>query len=117
METGAPPSASHFGYTAPSSQVRRSSLTALLDDGCYPPTVTLAGDMDAAGLELIESLTRQISTAAGSSLWHVDLSGVTFIDSAGLRMLILIRRAIPPDRDIVLVDPSPNVRQLLALSK
>ena len=80
------------------------------------PLVTLVGEMDLDGEPAARSLAERMRTQPEAE-WRIDLSGVTFVDSAGLRMLLVIRRALDEDGTIVIVDPSPPVRSLLRMSK
>jgi anti-anti-sigma factor len=54
------------------------------------PLVTVTGEVDIANSEeLREALLAQLGASAGGTL--VDLSGVSFIDSSGLRALVTAR--------------------------
>jgi anti-anti-sigma factor len=67
-----------------------------------PDAVAIVGELDSAsGPQLARVLD-------DPSLRVVDLSGVSFIDMAGLRVLLRNRR-------LVLCSPSPMVRRLLEL--
>jgi anti-sigma B factor antagonist len=57
--------------------------------------------------------------AAGSSRLVVDLSGVTFLDSAGLAMLVTaLKRTRQADGDVKLVWPtSENTQRILRLTR
>lgn len=68
----------------------------------------VSGEIDMATAPELEALTE-----AGSNGLALDLSGVRFIDSSGLRALLRIQEATSP---FVLLSPSPVVRKLLALT-
>lgn len=69
---------------------------------------SVSGEIDLATAPEVEALAR-----AGSNGLALDLSGVRFIDSSGLRALIRIQEETSP---LVLLSPSPVVRKLLALT-
>jgi anti-sigma B factor antagonist len=83
--------------------------------GCTVLTVTgdvdmeVADDLFAAGIAAIP--------ASGDSSLHVDLSGVTFMDSSGLAALIGIRNTAG-DRPaaLTLVAPPRQVRRILEMT-
>lgn len=59
------------------------------DDGA--PVVTLTGEIDQA---VVASLEETVwAAAAGAPRWTLDLGPVSYLDSAGLRMLLDIRNA------------------------
>ncbi len=78
--------------------------------------VTLSGEFDVFGSgadvqELLEECAR--------SACHVvlDMSQVSFIDSAGVALLVETHRELSAaDRRLVLLCPHPNVRRLLELT-
>ncbi|MEV0378728.1 STAS domain-containing protein [Nonomuraea sp. NPDC050643] len=63
----------------------------------------LAGGLDGAILD-------------GRSDIRLDLSGLTFIDVAGLRLIVTTAARLSPGRRLVLAPLSPMVRRLLALT-
>ncbi len=69
---------------------------------------SVSGEIDMATAPEIEALAD-----AGENGLALDLSGVRFIDSSGLRALLRIQEATSP---VVLLSPSPVVRKLLALT-
>jgi anti-anti-sigma factor len=68
------------------------------------------GELDLAAVSELEASTVDLD----GQLIEVDLGGVTFLDSAGLRALWNTGRSHPGVR---FVNPSPNVRRLLELTK
>ena len=57
------------------------------------PVVTLSGEADlSTAAELSEALARQVSS--GSQHLTVDITGLTFADSASVRTLVLAGRAM-----------------------
>jgi anti-sigma B factor antagonist len=87
------------------------SITVLVDgDG----VVVARGDVDLAGGPVLE---QAILMREGAGPVTIDLSGVDFIDSSGLRSLLAAsRRANEHGTDLVLRSPSPGVTRLLALT-
>lgn len=79
-----------------------------------PPVVRVAGELDAYSAPALEAtLTEQ---GADADL-RLDLSGVTFIDSTGIRAIVTTdNRLRENDHRLVVVDPSPSVLRLLQLT-
>jgi stage II sporulation protein AA (anti-sigma F factor antagonist) len=89
----------------------RISVTA----GETGPVVTLSGEADlSTAAELSEALTRQV--ASGPQHLTVDISGLSFADSASVRTLVGAGRAMK-DRGgtLELTNPQPAVTRLLSL--
>ena len=80
------------------------------------PVVSLSGEADlstAAGLS--EALTRQVSS--GSQHLTIDISGLSFADSALVRALVLASRAMRErGGTLELTDPQPAVARILSLT-
>jgi anti-anti-sigma factor len=76
--------------------------------------VTLEGDLD---LEAARRLERELDRIdLGETDVRVDLSGLSFIDSTGLSVLLgLASRAQEAGRRIALVRPTPAISRLLHL--
>lgn len=73
------------------------------------------GDLDVAGGARLERVLLDIDDAG--RVVHLDLSGVTFVDSTGLRSLLTAsRRAQVDGRRLRLVNPSQVVRRLLDIT-
>jgi anti-sigma B factor antagonist len=93
-----------------------AALTTSASAGADGPVVVLSGEADAttAGL-LRETLATQLDT--GARLVTVDASGLLFLDSASLRVLILAARALQGRHGtLVLARPQPLVARLLAIT-
>ena len=78
--------------------------------------VTLGGELDVftAGAAVRELLEECVESA-----YHVvlDMSQVTFIDSAGIGLLVRTHRRLADiDRRLVLLRPDPNVRRIIELT-
>lgn len=77
--------------------------------------VELTGELDP---ETVEQFAAAVDDAAshGHPTVVVDLAGVTFVDSAGLRALVRARDQVAPAA-VVLSRPSPFARRLLTITK
>lgn len=80
-----------------------------------PAVLTLCGELDSlAAMHLTECLERVDRRAAGLVL---DMTGVSFIDSSGLRTLIQARQMFPDDpAALTLRAPQPSTTRLLELT-
>src|SRR5258708_30212023 len=74
--------------------------------------ITLVGKLDIAGAEAV---SLPLATAAGTRRnIVVDMVGVDFIASIGIRHLVMAAKAVArASRKIVLLDPAPLVRDVL----
>ena len=77
-------------------------------------TIKLAGELDSAtSTELLACFERALAALDEREL-VIDLDGVSFIDSSGLRALILIERRAEEDRIALAIAPAPTaVTELL----
>jgi anti-anti-sigma factor len=73
----------------------------------------LEGELDMA---TADDLSRLLQESANGDSTVLDFSGVSFMDSSGLRALL--ERAGEPDRKgpVVILNPSPQVRRVLDIS-
>ncbi len=78
--------------------------------------VTVVGEVDlASGTALRARLDQVIATTAGTVV--LDLAGVGFIDSAGLRVLVETRRRLAAmNRSLSVRDPSAPTRRVLQIT-
>ncbi len=77
-------------------------------------SVTVDGDIDAHGCP---ELSAALDPLPGVGDVRVDLSGVGFMDSSGLRALIgAHQRAEAADRRLVIARPSSAVQRLIEIS-
>jgi len=78
-------------------------------------TVTLNGRLDIAGAEVV---AMPLATLSGSKdKIAVDMSGVSFVASIGLRHLLAAAKAIGRrGGSLVLIDPQPAVAEVIATS-
>ncbi len=91
--------------------VGTSGLTVHECDG----TLVVVGDLDVLGGEHLDRVLVDIE-GAGRAV-HLDLAGVTFVDSTGLRSLLAAsRRASLSGRRVRIVSWSNVVRRLLDIT-
>lgn len=95
----------------PVAALRTSALA-----GADGPIVVLSGEADATTLPLLrEVLAEQLE--AGARLLTVDASGLSFLDSASMRVLILAARALRGRHGrLVFARPQPVVARLLEIT-
>lgn len=55
--------------------------------------ISLHGELDLANVESVESVINRADIAAPGRV-ELDLAGLTFCDSSGLRMLLRVRRVV-----------------------
>jgi anti-sigma B factor antagonist len=77
---------------------------------------SVAGELDgASAARLQRSLSAVIAVSAGAVV--LDMSGVSFIDSTGLRVLVVLQRRLSAQRrPLTLGDVSAQTRRLLEIS-
>lgn len=78
--------------------------------------VAVTGEIDSAtSPRLAAAIDRAM--AVNTRRIEIDASGVTFIDSAGLRVLVAAQRAAEDEgRRVVIVSPSVTTERLLAIT-
>lgn len=78
-------------------------------------TLYVSGELDiATGPQLQAALGRALDGQGGE--FHVDLSGLTFMDSAGASELLMLHNRIKSlGRHLVVVSPGPRVREVLGI--
>jgi anti-sigma B factor antagonist len=84
----------------------------LVVDGDRPGVLRLVGEFDVAGALEVRARLDGLDGPI-----EIDCSGVTFIDSSGLGLLVAVHRACSAQgAKLLIVDPSPRVAQLLELT-
>jgi anti-sigma B factor antagonist len=78
------------------------------DDG----VLWLAGDIDLAATDDLLRLAR--ASVDGQREFVLELSGVSFLDSSGIRAVVALARELD-GRGLVLRNPADNVRKVLRL--
>jgi anti-sigma B factor antagonist len=80
------------------------------------PVLTVSGEIDIQTSPVLEEQL-QVVLDRGLSSTVVDLSGVTFLDSTGLSVLISgLRRCQAAGGELRLTGPRPNVRKVLEIT-
>ena len=77
--------------------------------------IVLSGDLDLESAPTLRSALLD-AVDAGADRIVVDLSGVTFMDSTGLGVLIGIRRVLGPDGQLAISCANPKLLQLFELT-
>jgi anti-sigma B factor antagonist len=67
--------------------------------------VSLAGEVDLASVGALQRAVDRVRTCGAAEVW-IDLTRVGFIDSTGLSALLAARRALIPERELVLICPT-----------
>ena len=82
----------------------------------HAAVVTLSGELDAGTAGRLRSLLNELLLAGKSNL-VLDLSGLTFIDSAGLAALLSAAKGTRRGGGrLLLSGPAPTVRKVMALT-
>jgi anti-sigma B factor antagonist len=76
------------------------------------PVVSLSGELDLTNAARVQSVIEDM-IAAGTGRLVVEMSGLEFMDSSGLALLVSVARRVP---EVELRDPSPIVRRLIELT-
>ena len=85
------------------------------DDGGV--VITVAGEIDSSNCDRLQELLREQGAGGVPVAVDVDLAGVTFIDSSGLRALLVGQQAINAvDGSLRVMNPSDNVRRLFEIT-
>jgi anti-anti-sigma factor len=106
---------SHPQSTRPSDP--QPPLLELLggDGECLRAVV--AGEIDFANASVLQTRISQACTERGARALILDLAGVEFMDSSGLRAILHLQRELADGRGgLVLLDPTAPVRGILTLT-
>lgn len=91
--------------------------TALLDLSIEPgptTTISLVGELDPATAPILDKATTEVASNPDVQRLVLDLSGLSFLDSSGLRVLVTAREALNErGAELVLRAPSANTQRLL----
>lgn len=81
---------------------------------CTGDTAAVSGEIDAA---TCGALTAALEADGPGTISCIDLSGVTFMDSSGLRVLIAHQETLADtNRRLEVRDPSRSVRRLMEIT-
>jgi anti-sigma B factor antagonist len=67
--------------------------------------LALCGEVDLASVAVVHAAVERVRTCGAAEVW-IDLTRVGFIDSTGLSALLAARRALIPERELVLICPT-----------
>jgi anti-anti-sigma factor len=91
-------------------------LTIDITEGDAYHLVRVSGEVDTASSGLLESRLLAVVEAIDRDL-GVDLSGITFIDSSGLRALVVTQQAVASrGRQVRLVGSTPMIDRLFEIT-
>ena len=79
-----------------------------------PSALRISGEVDLANAEELGSALEGIESA--NSDVELNLEGLTFIDSTGLREIILLARKLPEGRSLVLIAPTAAIRRTFEIA-
>ncbi len=80
--------------------------------GAVPPRLTLAGELDSSNVEQLEAAVASVMEA-GPERVVFDLSGLRFMDSAGISVLVRLAGEV---QTVEIRDPSPIVRRVIEIT-
>jgi anti-anti-sigma factor len=78
-----------------------------------PPGLRLVGDVDAFAVPVLAGALRTLTNTDDDI--HLQLSGLQFMDVAGLELVVSTARAMPKGQRVVLHALSPHLRRVMAL--
>lgn len=80
-------------------------------------TAHVSGRLDAAGVAAIEGAMARAAEAAPEGRLVIDLAGVPYLASVGLRLLMLVARTLDKRRGrLVVANPTDEVAMVLAIA-
>lgn len=100
-----------------SDDVSRTAQLGLAIDPGPISTIALTGELDPATAPLLEDALGELVADDGVGRVVLDLTGLTFLDSSGLRVFVTAREALGTrDAQLALRNPSANIRRLLDIT-
>ena len=100
----------------PEDVPRRSLLEIVALPGPQT-TLSLAGELDPATAPQIEARIAELAADPAVSSVVIDLSGITFLDSSGLRVLVAGNEVLTNrTSELILRNPSRNIRRVLEVT-
>ena len=94
-----------------------ADLTIDVDERDAGMTVTVVGEIDSSNCDRLQALLSDRASSGHPGTVHVELSGVSFIDSSGLRALLVGQQAIMAASGAMHVtNASDNVRRLFEIT-
>jgi anti-sigma B factor antagonist len=77
--------------------------------------LSLAGEVDLASVAVLHHAVERVRSCGAAEVW-IDLTQVGFIDSTGLTALVDARRALIPDRQLVLICPTSPALHVIEIA-
>jgi anti-sigma B factor antagonist len=94
-----------------------TGFTYTVDRDARQVTVRLAGEIDLAAAPRVELAIEEALAGEEGVEITIDLEGVTFLDSTGLRVLVAAHaRCAGEGRSLTLVNPSTSVSRILEIT-
>lgn len=90
-------------------------VMAPLEIGADAAVLRPCGEIDASTAPALRAAV-EAGAATGLPLLVIDLSGVTFLESAGLAVLIGAHRDMPPGQRVALAAVPPRMRRMLQVA-
>jgi anti-anti-sigma factor len=81
-------------------------------DASGTPTVTVSGDLDMSNADALKAALASVAAKRPQRV-IIDLSGVRFMDSAGIAVLVDAATKVP---SVHVRDPSPAVRRVVDIT-
>ena len=89
-------------------------LSLTVTDQAPVPVVAIRGELDQSSESILPEFIRRLVRTSAPVRIVLDLAGVTFMDAAGIRALLLARRAGESNETaLVIRSPSSIVRRVL----
>ncbi|HZM74350.1 MAG TPA: STAS domain-containing protein [Candidatus Limnocylindrales bacterium] len=80
-------------------------------------TVSLAGEIDMANADEVLGWIRRAVDSSGCSLLRLDLAGLDFLDSSGVRMLVMAHDYVEAKGAVLrAVNPQDMIQQVLEIT-
>lgn len=95
----------------------RSALLDISVAGGAQTVLSLTGDLDPATAPQLEQAIADAGAQPGVQQVTLDLAGVAFLDSSGLRVFVTARESLSAQgADLALRNPSANIVRLLDIT-
>jgi anti-anti-sigma factor len=77
--------------------------------------LALAGEVDLGSVAVLHTAVERVRTCGAAEVW-IDLTHVEFLDSTGLAALIAARRAVEPERALVVICPEGPAKRTIVVA-
>lgn len=100
----------------PDDRPRTALLDLTVDEG-PSTTIALVGELDPATAPQLDEAIESVLQDQGVNRLVLDLTGLTFLDSSGLRVFVTAREALSSrGGELALRGPSANTQRLLDIT-